>query len=120
MSRAKDIAKKNSLRIKRKRRVRGSIAAGTVEIPRVSIFRSNKYLSAQAIDDVAGTTLASVNSKTMNLSANKTNAVAIAAQFAENLKAANIDTVVFDRNGYLYHGVVAAFADALRDNGIKV
>ncbi len=120
MSRAKDIAKKNSLRIKRKRRVRGSIAAGTAEMPRVSIFRSNKYLSAQAIDDVAGTTLASVNSKTMNLSANKTNAVAIAAQFSENLKAANIDTVVFDRNGYLYHGVVAAFADALRDNGIKV
>ncbi len=120
MSRAKDIAKKNSLRIKRKRRVRGSIAAGTAEMPRVSIFRSNKYLSAQAIDDVAGTTLASVNSKTMDLSANKANAVAIGAQFAQNLKAANIDTVVFDRNGYLYHGVVAAFADALRDNGIKV
>ena len=120
MSRAKDIAKKNSLRLKRKRRVRGSIAAGTAQMPRVTIFRSNKYLTAQAIDDTTGTTLASVNSKTMNLSPTKANATLVGAAFAENLKAANIDTVVFDRNGYLYHGVVAAFADALRDNGIKV
>ncbi len=120
MSRAKDIAKKNSLRIKRKRRVRGSIASGTAEMPRVSVFKSNKYLSAQAVNDVTGTTLASVNSKTMNLSVSKANAALVGAEFANNLKAANIETVVFDRNGYLYHGVVAAFADALRDNGIKV
>ena len=120
MSRAKDIAKKNSLRLKRKRRVRGSIAAGTAQMPRVTVFRSNKYLTAQAINDTTGTTLASVNSKTMNLSVNKANATLIGAEFANNLKAANIETVVFDRNGYLYHGVVAAFADALRDNGIKV
>ncbi|MBT3280749.1 MAG: 50S ribosomal protein L18 [Campylobacteraceae bacterium] len=120
MSRAKDIAKKNSLRLKRKRRVRGSINAGTAEMPRVTVFRSNKYLTAQAINDTTGTTLASVNSKTMNLSSNKANAAAIAAEFANNLKSANIETIVFDRNGYLYHGVVAAFVDALRDNGIKV
>jgi large subunit ribosomal protein L18 len=120
MSRAKDIAKKNSLRLKRKRRVRGSINAGTAEIPRVTVFRSNKYLTAQAVNDITGTTLASVNSKTMNLSATKANATEIGVKFAENLKAANIDSIVFDRNGYLYHGVVAAFADALRDNGIKV
>ena len=119
MSRAKDLAKKNSLRIKRKRRVRGTIS-GTASMPRVSIFKSNKYLSAQAINDVEGTTLASVNSKALDLMVNKENAVKVAAQFAENLKAAGIDTVVFDRNGYLYHGVVAAFADALRDNGIKL
>jgi len=119
MSRAKDIAKKNSLRIKRKRRVRGSIS-GTASMPRVSIFKSNKYLSAQAINDVEGTTLASVNSKALDLSVNKENAVKVAAQFAENLKAAGIDTVVFDRNGYLYHGVIAAFAQSLRDNGIKL
>jgi large subunit ribosomal protein L18 len=120
MSRAKDIAKKNSLRLKRKRRVRGSIAVGTTEIPRVTVFKSNKYLTAQAINDTTGITLASVNSKTMNLSPTKANATLVGVAFAENLKAANIDTVVFDRNGYLYHGVVAAFADALRDNGIKV
>ena len=120
MSRAKDLAKKNSLRTRRKKRVRGSIAAGTAAMPRVSVFKSNKYLSAQAIDDVAGVTLASINSKTMNLSPTKANATAIGAQFAQNLKSAKIETIVFDRNGYLYHGVVAAFADALRDNGIKV
>ena len=119
MSRAKDLAKKNSLRIKRKARVRGNIF-GTSELPRVSVFKSNKFLSAQAINDVEGTTLASVSSQAMNLNVNKENAVKVAAQFAENLKAAGIETVVFDRNGYLYHGVVAAFADALRDNGIKL
>jgi len=119
MSRAKDLAKKNSLRAIRKKRVRGNIS-GTAQTPRVSVFKSNKYLSAQAIDDVAGVTLAAVNSKTLELSCNKEGAVKVAAQFAENLKAAGIETVVFDRNGYLYHGVVAAFADALRDNGIKL
>lgn len=119
MSRAKDLAKKNSLRAIRKRRVRGNIS-GTAQTPRVSIFKSNKYLSAQAIDDVAGVTLAAVNSKALDLSVNKENAVKVAAQFAETLKSNNIETVVFDRNGYLYHGVVAAFADALRDNGIKL
>ncbi len=119
MSRVKDIAKKNSLRLRRKRRVRGKIS-GTVTIPRLSISKSNKFLSAQAIDDVAGVTLASINSKTLSLNVNKENAVKVGAEFAKTLKAAKIDTVVFDRNGYLYHGVVAAFADALRDNGIKL
>ncbi len=119
MSRAKDIAKKNSLRAIRKRRVRGNIS-GTAETPRVTVFKSNRYLSAQAINDVDGVTLASVNSKALGLSANKENAVKVAVTFAENLKAAGVETVVFDRNGYLYHGVVAAFADALRDNGIKL
>ena len=119
MSRIKDLAKKNALRIKRKKRVRGSIF-GTAEKPRVSIFKSNKYVSAQAINDAEGTTLAAVSSKAMGLNVNKENAVKVATQFAEALKAAGIETVVYDRNGYLYHGVVAAFADALRDNGIKL
>ncbi len=119
MSRAKDIAKKNALRIKRKRRVRGKIS-GTAEKPRVSIFKSNKFLSAQVIDDVAGITLASVSSKALGLTANKESASKAGAELANSLKAKNIDTVTFDRNGYLYHGVVAAFADALRDNGIKL
>ena len=119
MSRIKDLAKKNALRIKRKKRVRGSIF-GTAEKPRVSIFKSNKYVSAQAINDVEGVTLAAVSSKAMGLNVNKENAIKVAAQLAENLKAAGIEKVVYDRNGYLYHGVVAAFADALRENGIKL
>ena len=119
MSRAKDLAKKNALRIKRKRRVRGSIF-GTEAKPRVTVFKSNKYLSAQAINDVEGVTLAAVSSQAMSLNVNKENAAKVAAKFAEALKAAGIETVVFDRNGYLYHGVVAAFADALRENGIKL
>jgi len=120
MSRAKDITKKNSLRAIRKKRVRGSIARGTAQTPRVTVFKSNKYLSAQAIDDIAGVTLAAINSKALGLSVSKDNAVKVAAEFAEKLKAAGIETVVFDRNGYLYHGVIASFADALRDNGIKL
>jgi large subunit ribosomal protein L18 len=119
MSRAKDLAKKNSLRLRRKRRVRGNIS-GTLEMPRLSIFKSNKYFYAQAIDDVAGNTLAAVDSRALKLSVNKENVVKVAATLAETLKSKNIESVVFDRNGYLYHGVVATFADALRDNGIKL
>ncbi len=119
MSRAKDLAKKLSSRIRRKKRVRGNIS-GTVEVPRLTIFKSNKFISAQAIDDVTGATLAAISSKTLGLNANKANAATVAAELANTLKAKEITTVVFDRNGYLYHGVVAAFAQGLRDNGIKV
>ena len=117
MSREKDLAKKVALRIKRKKRVRANIF-GTAEKPRVSIFKSNKYISAQAINDVEGRTLAAISSQT--LGGNKEGAAKVAAEFASKLKAAGIETVVYDRNGYLYHGVVAAFADALRENGIKL
>jgi len=119
MSRAKDIARKNSLRLRRKKRVRGNIS-GTTELPRLSIFKSNKYFYAQAIDDVANVTLASVDSRALKLSVNKENVVKVGAEMAETLKAKKIESVVFDRNGYVYHGVVASFANALRDNGIKV
>lgn len=119
MSRIKDLAKKNALRLRRKRRIRGKID-GTVAKPRLTVFKSNKFFYAQAIDDVAGVTLAAVDSRAMKLSVNKENVVKVAATMAENLKAKNIETVVFDKNGYLYHGVIASFADALRDNGIRV
>jgi large subunit ribosomal protein L18 len=119
MSRIKDLAKKNSLRLRRKRRVRGKIS-GTADRLRLSVFKSNKYFYAQAIDDVAGVTVASVDSRAMKITVNKENVVKVAEQMAANLKAKNIESVVFDKNGYLYHGVVAAFADALRDNGIKL
>ncbi len=74
MSREKDLAKKIALRIKRKKRVRANIS-GTAEKPRVSIFKSNKYISAQAINDVEGRTLAAVSSQTMGLGGNKEGAV---------------------------------------------
>ncbi len=120
MSRAKIINKKNLLRIKRKRRVRGSIDSGTEQRPRVSIHKSNKYMQAQAIDDTSGKTLASVHSKALGLSVNIDNAKKVGEQFAQNLKDAKIDIIVFDRNGYLYHGVVKQFVETLRENGIKV
>ena len=120
MSIAKNIEKKNFLRLKRKRRIRGSIASGTSNVPRVSVYKSNKYLCAQAIDDILGVTLTSIHSKSLKLNVNKKNAKIIGNKFAENLKNSQIDTIVFDRNGYLYHGVVAEFVEALRENGIKV
>ena len=119
MSRIKDLAKKNSLRLRRKRRVRGKIS-GTADKLRLSVFKSNKYFYAQAIDDVTSTTIASVDSRVMKIRVNKQNVVKVAEQMAQNLKSKNIESVVFDKNGYLYHGVVKAFADALRDNGITL
>jgi large subunit ribosomal protein L18 len=119
MSRAKDLLKRDALRLRRKKRVRSKIS-GCAEMPRLTVFKSNKYFSAQAIDDIAGNTLAAVNSKSLNLTVSKENVKAVAAKLAETLKEKNIESVVYDRNGYLYHGVVASFADALRDNGIKL
>ncbi len=110
--------RKNRLRIKRKRRVRGKVR-GTAERPRVSVFKSNRYFYAQAIDDTKGHTLAYADGAKMGVKANKEDVKKLAADFAEKLKSVGIETIVFDRNGYLYHGVVASFADALRENGIK-
>jgi len=118
MSRIKIIKKKNALRAKRKLRVRSKIS-GVATLPRVTIFKSNKHLYAQAIDDTTGTTLASIDGAKMGLKATKADATKVAEQFASNLKSAKIDTIVFDRNGYLYHGVIASFVDSLRENGIK-
>jgi len=105
-------------RLKRKRRVRAKIS-GCASLPRVSVFRSNRYLSVQAIDDVAGTTLAALHSKATGHKSNKEGAVALAGAFAAKLKEAGIESIVFDRNGYQYHGVIAAFGEALRANEIK-
>ena len=113
------LKKKLATRLKRKRRVRGSIS-GTALLPRVSIFKSNRYVTAQAIDDVNGNTIASANGKTLGVRANIDGAKVVGAKLAEALKSANIEQIVFDRNGYQYHGVVKSFADSLRDNGIKV
>ena len=116
---AKLLKNKTASRLKRKRRVRAKIS-GCATLPRLSIFRSNRYVSAQAIDDVTGTTLAAVNSKTLGLKANREDAAKVAEALATTLKAAGITEVLFDRNGYVYHGVVKAFAEALRANEIKL
>lgn len=115
----KQIRRKNSLWKRRKVRVRGKIS-GTAEKPRISVFRSNRFFYAQAIDDVNGTTLASADGSKLKSKATKEGVAEVAKAFAETLKAKKIETAVFDRNGYLYHGVVAAFADALRENSIKI
>ncbi len=117
--REKLLKQKNALRIKRKRRVRGKIS-GTKEKPRITIFKSNRHIYAQAIDDVNGITLCAVDGKKLNLSANTQSAKEIGEVFAKTLKDNGIEVAVFDRNGYKYNGVVVAFADALRDNGIKL
>jgi len=115
---SKVLERKKSLRIKRKKRIRAKIS-GSAETPRVSIFRSNRFLSVQAIDDVNSTTLVGLNGKTLNLKANRESATELGKAFAEKLKENKIENVVFDRNGYEFHGVVQAFADSLRDSGIN-
>jgi len=115
---AKVLKSKVANRLKRKLRIRAKIS-GSATLPRVSVFKSNRYLSVQAIDDVTATTLCAANSKTLGKSANKDGATALGEAFAATLKAANINEIVFDRNGYQYHGVIAAFGDALRANEIK-
>jgi len=108
-------------RLKRRRRVRAKIA-GTATRPRVSVFRSNRGLSAQAIDDVAGHTLAAVNwyEPELRALAKQERTARAGGLLAERLRAADVAEAVFDRGGYLYHGHVRAFAEALREAGITV
>ena len=115
---AKVLKNKVANRLKRKRRVRAKIS-GSATLPRVSVFRSNRYLSVQAIDDTSSVTLAALNSKSTGHKANKEGAAALAEAFAAKLKEAGLTQIIFDRNGYQYHGVIAAFGDALRANEIK-
>jgi len=109
---------KNRRYLQRKKRVRANIN-GSESTPRVTVFKSNKHFYAQAIDDTKGHTLAYADGIKLGVKSNKDGAATVAKDLGEKLKAQNIETIVFDRNGYLYHGVVAAFADALRDAGIK-
>ena len=117
--RANILKRKLSLRIKRKKRVRADIS-GTAERPRVSIFKSNKHVYVQAIDDVNQVTLAAADGAKLGLKSNKAGATELAKVFAASLTEKKLTTVVYDRNGYLYHGVIAAFADGLTENGITL
>jgi large subunit ribosomal protein L18 len=115
--RTKLLKRKNALKARRIRRVRAKIS-GTASVPRVAIFKSTRTIYAQAIDDVTGTTLASVDGKKLSQKASKEGASVIAVEFAKNLKEKGIEKVVFDRRDNKYHGVVASFAETLRENGI--
>ena len=108
--------KKEQRRIKIKFRIRKSVN-GTAERPRLSVFRSNKQIYAQVINDLTGTTLAS--SLGLDKMAKIEQAKKVGALVAEHAKAAGVEQVVFDRNGYLYHGRVQALADAAREGGLK-
>jgi large subunit ribosomal protein L18 len=115
---AKVLKNKVANRLKRKLRIRAKIS-GSASLPRVSVFKSNRYLSVQAIDDATATTLCALNSKATGHKSNKEGATALGEAFAAKLKEAKISEIVFDRNGYQYHGVIAAFGESLRANEIK-
>lgn len=113
------IAKQNR-RIKRKRRIRGRVR-GSAERPRISVFRSNKNIYAQAIDDDSGRTLVAISSLSAefkSLTANVEGAGKIGEELGKRLVAMRISNAVFDRNGYLYHGVVKSIADGVRKAGL--
>ena len=111
---------RNQMRVMRHERVRSKIS-GTPELPRLCVFRSNKNISCQVIDDVNGVTLASASSLTLKLAngGNIEAASSVGKAIADACKKANITKVVFDRGGYLYHGRVEALANAARENGLE-
>ncbi len=106
-------------RLRRRRRVRAKVR-GSAERPRLSVFRSNRGIQAQVIDDVAGHTIAAVNWTEGDLKDLKSmdQATRAGALLAERAKSAGVETVVFDRGGYRYHGRVKALADGARENGL--
>lgn len=112
---------KNAMRLKRHTRVRGKIS-GTPECPRLNVFRSEKNIYAQIIDDVAGNTLVAASSLDKEIEGNggnKAAARAVGKLVAQRAKAKGIDVVVFDRGGYLYHGRVAELAEGAREGGLE-
>ena len=115
-------AKKASARQRRHGRVRKKVR-GTAERPRLAVFRSNRHISVQIIDDRSGVTLAAASTYEPDLkgsaTGNKEAAASVGSLIADRAKAAGVTTVVFDRGGNLYHGRVAAVADAAREGGLE-
>lgn len=107
--------------LKRQQRTRKNIKALSL-LPRITVFRSNKYLSAQIVDDIKKVTIASVSEKeARDLSGNKTEkAKALGLTLAQAAKKKKITKAVFDRGRYAYHGRVKAFAESLREGGIQI
>jgi len=114
--------KKHAGRIRRHSRIRKKVR-GDAGRPRLAVFRSNKHIVAQVIDDRAGTTLVAASTHEADLrgaaTGNKDAAAKVGKLVAERAKAAGIDKVVFDRGGYVYHGRIAAVADAAREAGLE-
>jgi large subunit ribosomal protein L18 len=113
------VATRPAKRLKRRRRVRAKVA-GTAERPRISVFRSNRGVFAQLIDDAAGTTLAAVNWTEDDLRKlpRMDQAKRAGELLAERAKAAGVEQAVFDRGGYRYHGRVRALAEGAREGGL--
>jgi large subunit ribosomal protein L18 len=118
---SKKTTKKVIARLRRKVSIRKKIA-GTAVRPRLSVFRSANHMYAQLVDDDQGQTLAAASTQTVTVEGNKGNkeaAKAVGAAIAAQAKAAGITTVIFDRNGFKYHGRVKALADAAREGGLS-
>lgn len=116
-------ASKNDARQSRKIRIRKKVN-GTFERPRLVVYRSNLHLYAQIVDDGAGKTLVATSTLTLSKSqekvgCNKSGAELVGKEIARLAKEKNIDRVVFDRNGYLYHGRIKAVADGAREGGLE-
>ena len=109
---------KNEARQRRKIRIRKKIS-GTADRPRLVVFRSNLHMYAQVVDDVTGSTLAAASTLTLSRQGEKFGAEAVGKEIARLAKEKNIDKVVFDRNGYLYHGKIKAVADGAREGGLE-
>ncbi len=111
---------RNDLRLRRHARIRKNLS-GTSETPRLNVYRSNKEIYAQVIDDETGKTLVSSSSLALKLKngGNKEGAQLVGKDIAEKCKKSKITKVVFDRGGYLYHGRVAALAASARENGLE-
>jgi len=117
----KRIKEKGKRRVRRKRHIRKNIS-GSQSCPRMTVYRSNKKMYVQVIDDNTGNTIASASSmekEFRELRNNVVNAEKIGITIGERLKKLKIESVVFDRNGYLYHGIVKAIADGARKAGIR-
>ena len=109
-------------KVKRRKKIHRGIRsriAGSANKPRLSIFRSNKAIYGQLIDDVNGVTIASASSIGKASGTKSDVAKTVGQELAEKAKAQNIETVVFDRGGYLYHGRVKALAEGAREGGLK-
>jgi large subunit ribosomal protein L18 len=114
---------KEESRKRRKVRIRKKVQ-GTAVRPRLVVFRSNTHIYAQLVDDAAGATLAAASTQTLSkggeaLRLNKAGATKVGAEIARLAKEKNIEAVVFDRNGYIYHGRIKALADSAREAGLK-
>jgi large subunit ribosomal protein L18 len=115
------VVTKPQQRLKRRRRVRAKVT-GTAERPRISVFRSNRGIHAQLVDDVAGRTLAAVTWTESDLRGltRMEQAAKAGELLAERAKESGVERAVFDRGGYRYHGRVKAFADGVREGGLTV